>query len=206
VGAGGDPQLVGALPLTGGGGQPFGRHVGASGAAFLHDADTLLLGRTTYDGFRSFWPTMIDNPAVSDDTRETARLNNAIEKVVVSDTLTSEETDPWRDTTRIVRRAAAHKEIAELKAGPGRDIVMFGSHILWNDLLAAGLVDELHVILGSTVLGDGTPAFTAGLAPLQLIDAQTFADSNNIIIRYAPRGALPMVIRVSSVALARNSP
>ena len=153
----------------------------------LREADTLLLGRTTFDGFKSFWPAMPDNPDVSADTRETGRLNNAIQKVVVSDSLTTEQTDPWSDTTRIVRRAAAHKEIAELKAGPGRDIVTFGSHILFNDLLAAGLVDELHVILGSTVLGGGTPAFTAGLAPLKVIDAQTFADSDNIVIRYAPR-------------------
>lgn len=153
----------------------------------LREADTLLLGRTTFDGFKSFWPAMPDNPDASADTRETGRLNNAIQKVVVSDSLTTDETDPWRDTTRIVRRAAAHKEIAELKAGPGRDIVTFGSHILFNDLLAAGLVDELHVILGSTVLGGGTPAFTAGLAPLRMIDAHTFADSDNIIIRYAPR-------------------
>jgi len=153
----------------------------------LREADTLLLGRTTFDGFKSFWPAMPDNPDVSADTRETGRLNNAIQKVVVSDSLTTEQTDPWSDTTRIVRRAAAHKEIAELKAGPGRDIVTFGSHILFNDLLAAGLVDELHVILGSTVLGGGTPAFTTGLAPLKVIDAQTFADSDNIVIRYAPR-------------------
>jgi hypothetical protein len=34
---------------------------------------------------------------------------------VVSDTLTADDTDPWRSTTRIVRRADAHDQVAELK-------------------------------------------------------------------------------------------
>jgi dihydrofolate reductase len=41
---------------------------------------------------------------------------------------------------------------------------MFGSHVLWNDLLTAGLVDELHLMIGSAFLGDGVPVFGA-LAP-----------------------------------------
>ncbi|MFG1707402.1 hypothetical protein ACFLIM_29800 [Nonomuraea sp. M3C6] len=46
--------------------------------------------------------------------REISRLNNAIDKVVVSDSLTAERTAPWHDT-RIVGRADAHKVAGELR-------------------------------------------------------------------------------------------
>lgn len=71
--------------------------------------------------------------------REVSRLNSAIDKVVVSDSLTPDQTAPWPNT-HIVSRGDAHEKIAELKRGPGRDILVFGSHTLWNDLLAHDLV------------------------------------------------------------------
>jgi dihydrofolate reductase len=165
---------------------PMDHSFDAHNAERLRAADTLLLGRKTYDLFRGFWPAMADNPEASDDHREIARIENAIEKVVVSDTVTADETDPWRDTTRIVRRADAHEEIAELRRGAGRDILMFGSRTLWNDLLAAGLVDEMQLMVGPVVLGPGTPAFAGPpTAPLRLLDTRTFERSSNVLLRYA---------------------
>ena len=46
---------------------------------------------------------------------------------------------------------------------------MFGSRTVWTDLLAAGLVDELYVMVGAAVLAGGTPAFRPGPA-LHLLD------------------------------------
>jgi dihydrofolate reductase len=152
----------------------------------LREADTLLLGRASYDLFRGFWPPMADNPDTTQAHRDIGTLENAIDKVVVSDGITPEETDPWGDTTRIVPRAAAGETVAELKRGPGRDILVFGSRTLWNDLLAAGLVDELHLIVGSVVLGSGTPAFAAPPpAPLRLLGTRPFEGSDNALLRYA---------------------
>jgi dihydrofolate reductase len=164
----------------------------------LRAADTLLLGRTTYEGFLSFWPRQADDTdpqllellAGQDERlatiREISRLNNAIEKVVISDSLTAERTEPWRDTTRIVARAEAHEQVASLKRQPGRDIVVFGSGTLWNDLLGADLVDELHLMIGPVVLAAGTPAFGgAQPASLRLLDTRTFEGSGNLLVRYA---------------------
>ena len=161
----------------------------------LRAADTLLLGATTYLGLKAYWPAVAENPQLSpavatnpdvaDLHRETGQRNNEIQKVVVSDSLTEDDTAPWTDSTTMVRRADAHQAVAELKNQPGRDILMFGSRTLWNDLLAAGLVDELHLMVGATILGGGTPAFGAGpFPPLRLVDARRRDCSDNLLLRY----------------------
>jgi dihydrofolate reductase len=181
---------------------PMDRSFDAYNAERLRAADTMLLGRNTYEGLKGFWPQVADDPNAAAEQlgipveriatpihREISRLQNTIDKVVVSDSITSEQTEPWRDTTRILRRADAHEQIAELKRRTGKDIVVFGSHTLWNDLLTAGLVDELHLIVGSVVLGGGTPAFgTVPAAPLRLLDTRTWEGSDNVLFQYAAPG------------------
>src|SRR5215207_9892933 len=99
----------------------------ACNAERLRAADTLLLGRVSYEGFKGFWPSVADDPKAAPIQRDISQLNNAIEKVVVSDRLTSEETAPWQNT-RIIHRADAHEQIADLKRQSGNDILVFGSH------------------------------------------------------------------------------
>ncbi len=169
-----------ALPM----GDAFDRHH----VELLRAADTMLVGRTSFEMFRDYWPSVVDDPTATPENREISRLENAIQKVVVSDSLTPEQTDPWRGTTRIIRRAEAPTQIAELKRQPGKDIVVFGSHVLWNELLVHGLVDELHLMIGSVVLGGGTPAF-AGRSPisLRLIDTRAWEGQENVLVRYEVR-------------------
>jgi dihydrofolate reductase len=156
----------------------------AYNAERLRAADTLLLGRTSYDGFKRFWPPVADDPEARPLQREISRLNNAIDKVVVSDSLTAEETEPWSNT-RIVGREDAHEQVAELKRQPGEDILVFGSRVLWNDLLINSLVDELHLMIGPVLVGAGTPLFD-GQPPvsLRLLDTRTWEDSGNVLARY----------------------
>lgn len=68
----------------------------------------------------------------------------------------------------------------------GRDILVFGSHIMWNDLLANGLVDEMHLMIGAGIVGGGTRAFETKLsATLRLIDTVTWEGSNPVLLRFA---------------------
>jgi dihydrofolate reductase len=151
----------------------------------LRTADTLLLGRVTYEGFRSYWPGIADDPDQPDIEREISRRNTAARKVVVSDSLTTGDADGWGETF-VVRRAEARRAVADLKREDGADILTFGSMTLWNDLLAAGLVDELHLMIGNGVLGDGVPAFSAGFpGRLRLRDVRRLEGSDNVLVVYA---------------------
>lgn len=164
---------------------PFDNGFSDYNAERLRASDTLLLGRKSYEGFRAYWPAIADDESQPPVEREISRLNAAIEKVVVSDSLKPAEVEGW-GPTRVVRRADAHAEVAALKAKPGREILVFGSHVLWNDLLAHGLVDELHLMIGPGVLGDGVRAFeTRPPGSLRLIDTRTFDDSSLLLVRYA---------------------
>lgn len=78
---------------------------------------------------------------------------------------------------------------AELKSRPGKDILMFGSRTLWNDLLAAGLIDELHLMVGAAVVGGGTPAFARPAPQLRLLDTRRRDGSDNVLLRYAVAAA-----------------
>lgn len=150
----------------------------------LRSADTLLLGRTSYELFMGFWPARADDADAPAVHRETGRIEKEIDKAVVSDTLTPGDIAPWRDTTTVVRRADVERWLTDLKQRPGREILTFGSRTLWNQLLAAGLVDELHLVVGSTVLGAGTPIFGAPVAGLALEDTRRFDGSSNVVLRY----------------------
>jgi dihydrofolate reductase len=168
---------------------PFDAGFSAYNAERLRTADTLLLGRRSFEEFRDYWPGVADDASQDAVEREISRRNTAIEKLVVSDTLTAERTRPWDDTTRIVSRAEARAAAAELRDGDGGDILVFGSRTMWNALLVAGLVDELHVMVGPALLGAGTPVFD-GPSPvaLRLLESRVLDGSQLVLTRYAAAG------------------
>jgi dihydrofolate reductase len=164
---------------------PFDEAFDDYNAERLRAADALLLGRATYEGFRSYWPAIADRSDVRPVEREISRLTTAIDKVVVSDTLGPQLEGPWPNPL-IIKRADAHEQIADLKRQQGKEVIVFGSRLMWNDLLVAGLVDELHLMIGPALLAAGTPVFAGGSRmPLRLLESRTLKDSQLVLARYA---------------------
>lgn len=155
----------------------------------IRSSGTVLLGRASYEGFSSYWPGIVDAPAdpdnraLSEDNRELSRIYNELAKVVVTDSYTPPTGNPWQDTTTVVPRDdVAHWLSVERERDSG-DILTFGSRTMWGGLLAQGLVDELHLMVGPAALGGGTPIFAVP-AELRLLETRGFEGSDNVLLRY----------------------
>jgi dihydrofolate reductase len=85
----------------------------------LQAAETTLLGRVTYEMFRGFWPGIADDPSPewTPAQREMSRLNNSLDKIVVSDSITKEQMESWPNTG-IICLADAHQQIANSNVTP----------------------------------------------------------------------------------------
>ncbi|MEU5947543.1 dihydrofolate reductase family protein [Micromonospora sp. NPDC047465] len=141
----------------------------------LHDAEALLLGRVTYEGFAASWPNMTDEAGYADKM-------NTMPKYVVSTTL---DEPTWNNTTVIADDPAAR--IGKVKTDLNGDLLVFGSNALVTRLLPHGLIDEIRLVTYPVVIGDGTRLFADGdgMASFRLLDTTTF-QSGVVVLTYAP--------------------
>jgi dihydrofolate reductase len=117
--------------------------IGASFFAMMQDVDAFLLGRRTYVTHANAFEPMPQGDPFGD-------LMNAPKKYVVSKTL---DKPIWRNTTIV--RDDIIESVRALKAQPGKNIMTDGSSQLVHALLAADLVDELHLLVYPLTLGSG---------------------------------------------------
>ena len=139
------------------------------------DAEALLLGRVTYEGFAAAWPSR---------DGEFADKFNTMPKYVVSSTL---EDPDWNNST--VLKGDVAEEVSKLKEAQDGDIVVHGSAQLVQTLLERDLVDELRLMVFPIVLGSGKRLFgdTSDKKGLRLADSKTVGDGIAILI-YEPAG------------------
>ncbi|GAA1842301.1 dihydrofolate reductase family protein [Asanoa iriomotensis] len=117
-------------------------------AIFSDPADTLLLGRVTYESFAGAFANLADDDPIGGPM-------NRPEKVVVSRSLSSLA---WRNS-RLLPDGDVATRVADLKAGPGGPISVTGSTTLVRTLLRAGLIDRLSLLIHPIVVGAGTRLF-----------------------------------------------
>jgi dihydrofolate reductase len=137
--------------------------------AFVNDLErpigTYLYGRRMYETM-VYWETVDDAHPVS---RDFAELWRAAEKIVYSRTLQTVSSA----RTRIEPDFDA-EAIRRLKEASASDISVGGAE-LGGQALAAGLVDELHLLLNPVVVGGGKRALPDGVrAPLELLAERRF--------------------------------
>jgi dihydrofolate reductase len=130
----------------------------------MNDVDALLFGRRTWQGMAAAWPERGGDPF--------ADKMNSLKKYVASRTLKQEDLT-WNSA--LLSPDDAIGDVAALREQEGGDVMIWGSASLVTALLAAGLVDELNLMIEPLLLGGGKGIFPAdGMArPLQLVNSVT---------------------------------
>jgi dihydrofolate reductase len=139
--------------------------------------DAMLLGRTTWDIWEAYWPHHDSGDAVSHGI-------NVLPKYVPSTTL---KEPTWQNTHVI--DGDVEGAVRELKAKPGRDLLLQGSGVLLRWLLERDLVDEMNLIIYPVILGDGLRLFPehGQTHRLELVESRT-TPAGVMVQTYRPAG------------------
>jgi dihydrofolate reductase len=141
----------------------------------LDEAEVLLLGRKTYEGFAAAWPTRDRSDPFTDKI-------NSMPKYVVSSTLTDPE---WENST--VLSGDPVESVSKLKDESDGPVLVNGSAQLVHALGVAGLVDEWRAMVHPTLIADGLRMFPDPdeMQKLKLADAKTY-ESGVALLIYTP--------------------
>ena len=150
----------------------FSGDIGQMIGSEMAQADTMLLGRVTYQTFAA---------SFAGQAGGMADQMNAIPKIVVSGTL---KTADWQNSTLV----SSPSELAAYTQQAGRNIAISGSAGLVRSLLGSGLLDELRLLLFPVVVGSGQRLFNTVTErlPLTLLDSRTFS-GGAVQLTYQPQ-------------------
>ena len=163
----------------------FNDEMGAAVDATFGAADTMLFGRTTYDSFAGAWPER--EQAGGEDAPFAKKLGD-VRKVVAS---RQQLAFTWRNSEQL--EGDLVEAVTALKNEPGDGTIgMSGSVSVVRQLLAAGLLDELHLLVHPIAVRKGMRLFDEGEStiPLTLLSSETF-ETGVLSLVYAPAASAP---------------
>ena len=146
----------------------FNEEMGAAVDATLGAADTVLFCRNTYDSFAGAWP---ERETAGEEDAGLAKALGDARKIVVSN---QKLEFTWRNSEQL--EGDLVEAVTALKNEPGDNIALSGSVSVVRQLLAAGLLDELHLLVHPIAVRKGMRLFDEGetTTPLRLISSETF--------------------------------
>ncbi len=145
----------------------------------LNAADSLILGRKTYEGMANYWTS---KQALSNDPMITKRMNE-ITKNVFSRELVKVN---WENTNLF--NSTIPKVVSELKKSSNKDILILGSAGLSETIIKNELIDVYRIMINPIILGKGSPLFRNfdHQVRLELKNSRVF-HSGNILLEYEPK-------------------
>src|SRR6266568_4292555 len=148
----------------------------------VSSADTLILGRVTYQSFAGSWPYVPENPSASEGEKIYARKLNSMRKIVFSKSLEKAE---WNNSQ--LMKEVLPEEIEKMKQEPGKDMVIYGSASIVQAFTNLGLINEYQLLVHPVVLGSGKPLFKniKDRVNLKLVETKTF-NSGVVGLYYQP--------------------
>jgi dihydrofolate reductase len=161
----------------------FSDEMGIAVDTTLATSDTILLGRKTYDSFAGAWP---EREAAGGEDADFAKALGDARKVVVSD---QKLEFTWRNSEQL--KGDLVEAVEALKSEPGgTHIAISGSISIVRQLLAAGLLDELHLLVHPIAVRKGSRLFDEDPSPIPLRLISSEALSTGVLnLVYAPESS-----------------
>jgi dihydrofolate reductase len=156
----------------------FDDELGAGMGGMIERTDTVLMGRKGYQDWAAYWPEL----GLSDPF---AAFINPVEKFVASRTLTGDL--EWNNSK--LMDAPLLDFVAALKQTEGGEIAVNGSISIVHQLLFAGLLDRLMVMIHPVIAGTGQHLFTPQdpTTRLALVDSM-ITSKGNVVLTYSLKG------------------
>jgi dihydrofolate reductase len=149
--------------------------------ALTEPVDCIVLGRKLAEGFIPHWAGVAANP---DDPEHSAGVKFAeTHKVVFTKTLAE---SAWENTA--LAKGSLVDEIAKLKKQAGQDIIAYGGATFVSALIKHGLIDEFHLFINPTAIGNGMAIFKEleRKQNLTLVKSTSF-DCGIVVLHYEPK-------------------